>query len=182
MKKIYFLLFLLLPLSAVSQVEDSLIQVIKEQGLNLLVAEPGEDPNGAQSRPCGTSVVNVSGCCYVYQVICSGEVKWQSEVFCTPGCSYFTSPSFILPKLGMVIPTSTNPTTTNIPFDMSILVDTELFTEGELLELWSKYHNFYFEVEDDILIDNGEFYLLFKAGNYKINQGEMPVKVYFTTY
>lgn len=182
MKKLIYLALAILPFGAISQNQDSLAQAIIEQGLNLLVIEPGEDPNGAQGRPCGTFVVHVSACGYVYQVICGGEVKWQSQVFYDPNCSYFTSPRFILPKLCLTIPTPENPLTDYVSFDMSILLDEESLTEEEYRELLAKYNNFYFELEEDLLLDNDGYYTLLKAGNYTINQGEMAMKFYFTTY
>lgn len=183
MKKLCYLLFLLLPISSFSQIEDSLYQAITEQGFNLMVIEPGEDPNGAQARPCGTVVFYLSTCCYVYQVVCGGEVKWQSSVFCKPDCSYFMVPRFIFPfGTHMTIPTTDNPLITQLPFDMSIILDKESLTEVELMELYGKYNHFYFELEENLLIEDGGLHVMLKAGNYTINQGEMTVKYHFATH
>lgn len=179
MKKLFYLLLVLIPFSSRSQIQDSLATAIMEQGLNLLVIEPGEDPNGAQGRPCGSAVVNINSCCHVYQVICGGEVKWQSEPFCKSLC-HFTVFKFILVD-AIAIPTPQNPLTKNIPFDMSILIDKESITEEEVRELREKYANFYFEVEDNLLIETDGGYLLLKAGNYTITGGEMAVRVFYTT-
>ncbi|WP_343747659.1 hypothetical protein [Fluviicola sp.] len=184
MKTIIYLLFTLTPFGVFSQ-SDSILQLRMEQGLNLMVIEPGEDPNGAQERPCGTFVTYITLCFYRYQVICGGEVKWQSEVFADNWCIWSTSQNpggGIFFGTNLVLATPENPVTTSITFDMSLIIDKESLTEEEYKELLKNYNNFYFELENDILVDNGGSYILYKAGNYKMNQGQMLVKYYYTSY
>lgn len=184
MKKLIYLALAILPFSAISQ-NDSILQLRMEQGLNLTVIEPGEDPDGAQGRPCGTFINHLGTCCYRYEVICGGVVKWKSETFCDNWCLWATQNDHLGTVINgspFVLATPENPVTLSTTFDLSLIIDRESLTEVEYVELLENYNNFYFELEDDQLIDCGGSYILYKAGNYKINQGEMILKYYFTTY
>jgi hypothetical protein len=181
MKKLFYLLLVLLPFNGISQINDSINQSMIEQGLNVLVIEPSEDPNGAQARPCGSFVTAYGACCHRYEVICGGVIKWASDMFCNKFCLA----GQILGELnqasaGYLVPTEENPATADVPFDVSLIIDKEVLTKERIEELKKEYSVFYFVVEDDIVIDNGGSYVVYKRGNYTINKGVMAVKYYHT--
>lgn len=186
MKKLIYLFLALMSSSAISQTgADSILQLRMELGLNLTVIEPGEDPDGAQARPCGTVINHLGTCCYRYEVVCGGEVKWKSQIFCDNWCLAATQNDHlgtVINGFPYVVATPGNPVTVSTPLDMSFFVEEGVLNEEEINAIREYYSNFYFELENDILIDYGGSYILYKAGNYKIKKGKMTIRFYYTAY
>lgn len=182
MKKIIYLFLTFVTLKSNAQINDSTVLASRIlSGLNTTVFYPDGATGGIQERPCGTVMASAGPCCHSYQVICSGQVVWESAIFCDTWCLYGTHGLLGGAQINSIIlATSENPGKTEIKFDMSI-IDSELaLTTDDILKIKTTYKEFYFDIKDDVIVKSESATIIYKKGYYMIKNGVMALNYYYT--